>query len=89
LGTWAVNLLGSMALGLVVGHPGLPPLWRSALGIGFLGGFTTFSSWAVEGARLLEAGRPGAAALHLGGQLLIGLIAALAGLALARRCWGG
>ena len=50
---------------------------------GFLGGYTTFSTASVEGARLLRAGRPWSALLHAGGMLLAGVLAAALGLWLA------
>lgn len=55
------------------------PLVRPFLGVGLLGGFTTFSTYAVDTARLLEGGRPGPASAYLAGT--VG--AALAAVALA------
>jgi CrcB protein len=89
-GTVAVNLTGSLLLGLVLGLAGgglLPVAVRAVLGTGFLGGYTTFSTASVELARLVLAGRRRAAvALGLGQLLAAVLLAALglaAGLALA------
>ena len=62
LGTLAVNLLGSFALGLLVGaDPG--PDWLLVAGTGLLGGFTTFSTHAVESVRLLIGNRRAGLAL--------------------------
>lgn len=83
LGTLVINTVGSLLLGLLTGwvtfHSGAPE-WASIAGTGFCGGFTTFSTASVEGWRLLRAGRPWAAALHAGGGLLAGMLAAFLGL---------
>jgi len=74
-GTVVVNvtacLLMGLLVGLLVGRAGGPPRsgsWAAAaltvLGTGFLGGYSTFSTACVEGARLLLAGRWGPALMH-------------------------
>lgn len=86
-GTFAVNVSGSLALGLVVGlatHHGLGTRWVDVLGTGWLGGYTTWSTFAWESFALAEQRRLGAAALNVGGSLGLGLLAAGLGLALAR-----
>lgn len=84
-GTLVINVLGSLALGLVVGGAGgLGPTARLAVGVGFLGAFTTFSTFTVDTVRLVQGGQPGLAAANLGLSLGLGLLAAWAGLALAR-----
>lgn len=59
-GTLAVNVLGSLAIGLLyillVERFSAGPVWRAALMIGLLGGFTTFSSFSLETLNLLESG---------------------------------
>lgn len=83
IATLVINTLGSLLLGLVSGwvtfHGGAPE-WVSVAGTGFCGGFTTFSTASVEGWRLLRAGRAAAAALHAGGGLIAGVLAAFLGL---------
>jgi len=86
-GTLAVNLIGGLLMGLLAGilarHQGSEP-WRLFLGVGVLGGFTTFSAFTLDVVTLAERGLPVAA---LGYVLLsvAGAIAALvAGLYLAR-----
>jgi fluoride exporter len=87
-GTWAVNVSGSFALGLVVGaavQHDLAPAYATVLGTGFLGAYTTFSTWMYETVVLLERRRYGAALWYLLGSWLTGVLAAGAGLALALR----
>jgi CrcB protein len=56
LGTLVVNLTGSFALGVLVGASATHRI-AFLLGTGFLGGYTTFSTWMVESERLGEVGR--------------------------------
>jgi CrcB protein len=76
IGTLVVNATACLLLGIVtgitIGHAGADDL-RSVLGTGLLGGYSTFSTASVEGARLLRQGRIGAAAVHGGGMLLLSL----------------
>ena len=87
-GTTVVNLLGAFALGVVVAVTTerllLSPDWRVALGIGFLGAFTTFSTYTYETVKLAEDGAIGLALVNSVGMLALGLIAAALGLALGR-----
>ncbi len=86
-GTLTVNLLGGLLMGLLVGvlaRITTAEPWRLFVGVGVLGGFTTFSSFALDAVTLAEGGAPFAA---LGYVLLsvTGAIAALAaGLFIAR-----
>ncbi|HVS68703.1 MAG TPA: CrcB family protein, partial [Mycobacteriales bacterium] len=85
-GTFWINVTGSFALGVVTGlatHHGLGTRWDAVLGTGLLGGYTTWSTFSWESFALAEQRRLGAAALNVGGSLLVGLSAAAAGLALA------
>ena len=85
MGTWAVNTAGAVGAGLLLGlgRAGLvAPGVALVVGAGFLGSFTTFSSWAHEGVRLLARGRHAGAAAHMAGQAGVGLAAAAIGLAL-------
>jgi fluoride exporter len=91
-GTLAVNLLGSALLGALVQlAPGsaLSPELRTALGVGLLGGFTTYSTFNLELLALIQQGRAGLALAYGAGTLLGGLAAGLSGIALARTLQGG
>ena len=86
-GTFAVNLTGSLAIGLVITlllARGADPTYRLLLVTGFLGGYTTFSAFSIETLALLEARRWEAAALYVGGSVALGLLAAALGLGLGR-----
>ena len=84
-GTLAVNLAGSAALGLVAGllagQQGPALLF---LGVGVLGGFTTYSTFNLELLRQVEAGALGRAAAYVGATLAGGLALGALGLWLGR-----
>ncbi|WP_375430316.1 fluoride efflux transporter FluC [uncultured Friedmanniella sp.] len=82
VGTVVINLSGSLLLGLVVGLTGalLPEAARLVLGTGFLGGYTTFSTAAVETVRLADDRRWPAAWAHGLGMLVAGVGLAALGL---------
>ncbi len=85
--TWAtfgINVAGSFLLGLLLAIDWWTPELRTALGVGFLGGFTTFSSFAAQAVLDIEAGEPGRAALYVGASIVVGLGAAALGLAAGR-----
>ncbi|HLL50690.1 MAG TPA: fluoride efflux transporter CrcB [Thermomicrobiales bacterium] len=86
-GTLAVNVTGSLAIGLVMTvllARDADPAYRFLLVIGFLGGYTTFSAYSFEALALLEARRWDAAALYIGGSVLLGVIGTALGLGLGR-----
>jgi Integral membrane protein possibly involved in chromosome condensation len=82
LGTAVINITGSFALGLVVGvwtfHGGDPQL-RQLIGTGFLGGYTTFSTAAVEAVRLGRAQRWLAFGVHTVAMLALSVAGAALG----------
>lgn len=82
-GTFAVNVTGSFALGLVVGIATMLGPWATILGTGLLGGYTTFSTATWEGLRLVRGHHWGAAAVHTLGLAAACLLAAWLGLTLA------
>lgn len=90
-GVLLVNVLGSFFLGVVVAISADPaaPRWPLALlGVGFLGGFTTFSSFAIDVIALLERRDPGAAALYVGASVVLSVAAAGIGVAVGRALRG-
>lgn len=90
-GTLIVNLAGCFALG-VVAHLASTLSWnpelRAAIAVGFLGGFTTYSSFNHDTLALFASGATGAAVLNVAITLGGGLLAGWAGLALARQLAG-
>ncbi|MGH8905900.1 MAG: fluoride efflux transporter FluC [Egibacteraceae bacterium] len=77
--TFVINVTGSLVLGAVAGLA-LGEVPRAVLGTGFLGGYTTFSTWAYQTVRLTEDGARGPALWNAGGSLLAGSAAAAVGL---------
>jgi len=83
-GTFVVNVTGSFLLGLLVSaaaNGGVEPWLLTAVGTGFLGSYTTFSTYAWETLRLVEDGALLVACLNLGGSIVAGAAAAAVGLA--------
>jgi CrcB protein len=86
--TLAINLAGSFAMGLLAGRlatfapqgEGL----RLLLGVGLLGGFTTFSAFSLDIVALAQRGAIGLAALYAGISLIGGIAGLIAGLAIMR-----
>jgi CrcB protein len=84
-GTLAVNLLGSLVLGILIGsadHGGASSDVVLLAGTGFCGAFTTYSTFSYETLRLAEEGRVVAATTNALGSVLPGLAAAALGVAI-------
>lgn len=87
VGTLVVNAGGSFVAGLVVtliADRLLPDAARPLIVVGLLGGFTTFSAFALQLARMGEGGELLALIAYAVGSVMLGLLAASAGVALAR-----
>lgn len=88
LGTFIVNVSGCLLFGLVFGlfeeRIGLPSEVRFILLTGFMGGYTTFSSYMFESVTLLQHGQWLAAGANIIGQTVAGVALTLAGLALGK-----
>jgi fluoride exporter len=82
--TVAINVVGSFLLGMLVTAHSFSEETRTALGVGFLGGFTTFSTFSVQAVLDVEAGEPGRAAAYVVASVVLGLAAAAGGYALGR-----
>ncbi len=87
-GTLAVNATGSFLLGVLFAMTTeraiLPAEVRGPIMIGFIGAYTTFSTYMLESWRLIETGSWAPALANLGGSILIGLLAVAAGLTIGR-----
>jgi CrcB protein len=84
--TFTINVTGSLAIGILAGllaqqHPHSGP--RLLVIVGFLGSYTTFSTYALDGLVLFERGEVVAALVYLLGSIAVGLVAVVCGLALA------
>lgn len=79
-----VNLLGSFLLGLLVASGAFSEDVRTALGVGFLGGFTTLSTLTTQTVMEVDGGQVGTAALYFSVSVLGGLLCAAAGYMLGR-----
>jgi CrcB protein len=85
--TFAINISGSFIIGflfVLFEETSVSPLMRSAILIGFLGSYTTFSTLSLESYRLLEDGAYALAMANLAGSIATGLFAVYAGIVLAR-----
>ena len=93
--TWAtltVNIVGCLLMGLlvaaVIANPARRALWQPLLGVGLLGGFTTFSAFAGDAVMLLDDGEWPAAAAYVMATLAGGLVALRAGVIWGERLRG-
>lgn len=86
--TWVENVSGAFLLALLMVF--VLELWppsryvRPFLGVGVLGGYTTFSTYMLDTHALLAGGHAAEAGFYLGGTLLTGLVAVVAGVSVAR-----
>ena len=87
-GTFILNVLGSFVMGLFAGYfayrAGIPQHMRLFLTTGILGGFTTFSTFSLDAALLIERHQFGSAAAYVVGSVAAGLAALFFGLAVFR-----
>jgi fluoride exporter len=89
-GTFTVNVLGSLILGLVTGAVtagGASPQLQLALGTGFCGALTTYSTFSYETLRLLEDDARFFAAANVVASIVAGLGAAFLGTAISQTIW--
>jgi CrcB protein len=88
LGTMTVNVLGSLLMGVLITAFALKfensQELRGFLTVGLLGSFTTFSTYSLEGALLIQRSDWQGAAVYMGGSLIMGLLALFAGLWLGK-----
>jgi CrcB protein len=83
-GIFVVNITGGFAMGLIVELSALKlnltPEVRAFLTVGILGGYTTFSTFSLDSALLIERGDYSGAALYIAGSALLSILALFAGL---------
>jgi CrcB protein len=88
-GTLLVNLTGCFFLGLIaqftMNRMVISPDWRMVIAVGFFGGYTTFSSFGWETAKMMETGEWARASLYVGASVAAGLFLSVAGIRLANR----
>ena len=88
-GTLLVNLTGCFLLGLIgqftMNRMVLPADWRLAVTVGLFGGYTTFSSFGWETAKMLEDGEWLRATAYVGASVVAGLLLSVAGIRLANK----
>ena len=87
-GILIVNIAGSFAIGIVfillVERSLLPTILGAGIMVGFLGAFTTFSTFSLQALGLMESGRFFAAAMYIAGSVIICILAAALGMLIAR-----
>jgi fluoride exporter len=90
LGTFLINIVGAFLIGVVyvlgIEHAVVSPDLRVGVMVGFLGGFTTFSSYCLEAARLFEEAAAWRGGAYIALSPFLGLTATFAGLFLTRLC---
>ena len=88
-GTLLINLSGCFLLGLIgqftLNRLVIPPDWRVAIAVGFFGGYTTFSSFGWETAKMLEDGEWWPATAYVMTRVVAGLLLSVEGIRLANR----
>jgi len=87
-GTFAVNIVGCLAIGIIYGLSlrflWFTPEWRLLLATGFCGGFTTFSAFSLENVQLLQQGNYATFAMYSLSSFTIGLAAVYGGILVTR-----
>ena len=87
-GTWIANVLGCLLIGIVYGlsekFQWLTPEWRLFLTTGFCGGYTTFSAFAYENLKLLEAGNYWTFSIYSLASFSVGILTVAAGIFLTK-----
>jgi CrcB protein len=89
-GTFTVNVIGSLILGIITGAVaagGASPQVQLAVGTGFCGALTTYSTFSYETLRLLEDDARFFAAANVAASIIAGLCAAFLGVAISKAVW--
>lgn len=92
-GTLAANIIGCLLLGFIMKTTTsttlIPASWRLPITVGFLGALTTFSTFSYETVKLLETSSYLPAVLNILANLIIGLLATVAGVIISKTIFGG
>lgn len=88
-GTWFINISGGLFMGLLAGTlarhtPVSGESWRLLVGVGVLGGYTTFSSFSLEAANMIQRGDWGTMGLYVASSVVGAIAMIFAGLWIAR-----
>jgi len=87
-GTFVINITGSFLVGLVFAlltvKTEWSPNWRYLIPIGFIGGYTTFSSFEYETLRTMQDGRIGLGLLYVAASVVVGFVAVWGGMIAGR-----
>jgi CrcB protein len=87
-GTFVINITGSFLIGLVLAlltvRTQWSPTWRYLIPIGFIGGYTTFSSFEYETLRAIQEGQIGLGLLYVATSLVFGFVAVWGGMVAGR-----
>jgi len=85
--TFFINVTGSLVIGIVLGLASdriMPWWWRPGIAVGFLGSYTTFSTFSYETLNLIREGSYVPALANMGGSIAAALLGVFAGVAIAR-----
>ena len=87
-GTFVVNITGSFLVGLIFAwltvRTSWSPNWRYLIPIGFIGGYTTFSSFEYETLRTIQDGQIGLGLLYVAASVVVGFVAVWGGMIAGR-----
>ncbi len=87
--TFTVNVIGSLLLAVafvwIVEKSGLPLIWRHLIMVGFLGAFTTFSTFSMESLALLHSGHIKLAVIYIVSSVVVCIAAAAVGYSLSHK----
>ncbi len=87
-GIFLANIFGSLCIGiafvLIVERALVADIWRPIVMVGFLGGFTTFSTFSLHAIGMMEEGRLSEAAIYVFGSVILSIAGAAAGIFLTR-----
>ncbi len=90
--TFTINITGSLLIGIIMTLLTerwiADPAWRLVLVVGFLGGYTTFSSYTFEAINLFQEGQAARAFIYIVGSNALGLIGCYFGIVIARSLAG-